>query len=190
MASFWLNSLLLVPLSALAAAAVLCHRTPDLSSVQTSLQAKEAAVHDLASFLEQTAIKQAGPVELSEGELNDFLLRRLHSNPGGQSGALVRWDRLLIDLEENRARVNFCWTVLGHPTVASVDVAVQRTKQDFTIEVLHGAYGSLEVSRGWLMPLTPAMEEAARACKPEIDALFKLPNIRIAKDKLILDPKF
>ena len=38
--------------------------------------------------------------------------------------------------------------------------------------------------------MTPMLEKLASICKPEIDALFKLPKIRIAKDKLILDPSF
>ena len=179
-----------MPLSAFAAAALLCHRTPDLSSIKTSLQPKETALHDLASFLEQTAIKQSGPVEISEGELNDYLLRRFRGYQIGLTRSMAHLDRVLVDLEEGKARVNLCWTVLGHATVARVDFAVQRTKQDFAVEVLGGAYGVLEAKRGWLMPLTPALEEVARACKPEIDALFKLPNIRIAQDKLVLDPKF
>ena len=190
MASFWLHTVLLVPLSAFAGAVLLCHRTPDLSAVSTSLQAKETALYDLASVLEQTAIKQAGQVELSEGELNDYLLRTLRGTSTGTMTSMARLDRVLFDLEEGRARLHVCWTVLGHTTVASVDFAVQRTKRDFTVEVLSGAYGKLEVGRGLLLPLMPTLEKLAGACKPEIDALFKLPNIRIAKDKIVLDPKF
>ena len=38
--------------------------------------------------------------------------------------------------------------------------------------------------------MIPALRELARACKPEIDAIFKLPHVRVAKDKLVLDAKF
>lgn len=190
MASFWLHTALLVPLSAFAGAAWLCHRTPDLSGVKTTLQPKETAVQDLASVVEQTAIKQAGAMEISESELNDYLQRRLTASQTGLSAAVATFDRVIIDLEEGQARVNLCWTVLGHATVARVDLTVLRTKGDFTVEILKGAYGRLEVGRGLLLPLSPTLEKVVAACKPEISALFKMPNIRLAKDKLVLDPKF
>lgn len=190
MASPWLHLALLVPLSAFAGAALLCHRTPDLSGVRTTLDAKETAFHDLASVLEQTAIKQAGQMEVSESELNDYLLRTLRAAEPGGSSSLARLDKVLIDLEERRARLHVFWMVLGHPKVVSIDFSVQRTQKDFVVEIAGGAYGRLEVGRGLLLPLTPTLEKLANACKPEIEALFKLPNIRIAKDKLVLDPKF
>jgi hypothetical protein len=71
-----------------------------------------------------------------------------------------------------------------------VDLSVQRTDKDFTVQVLSGAYGRLEVPRAMLTPLIPALNELARACRPEIQALFKLPNIRLTKDKVVLNPKF
>lgn len=188
--SFWLNTALLIPLSALAAAALLSHQTPDLSSVQTVVEPKQTPVADLPNLLEQTALKQAAPIELTEGEINDYLARRLQAGAQGKSAGFAKLERVLLDLEEGRCRVNFCWRVGGHLTVAGVDIGIQRTPRDFKVEVLGGAYGRLRVPRGLLMPLTPAMEQLARACKPEIDALFKLPNIRIAKDKLFLNPKF
>ena len=86
--------------------------------------------------------------------------------------------------------MNICLKVRGHRSVAAVDLGILRTAKDCRVEVLHGAYGRLEVARGFLTPLIPAMMQVAQACKPEIAALFKLPHIRAAKDKLILNPKF
>ena len=190
MANPWLNIALLIPLSALAAAAVLSHQTPDLSAIQTVVEPKETPIVDLASLLEQTAIKQSGQLEIGEGELNDYLARRLKAKPKGKSASFAQLERVLVDLEEGRGRVNFCWKVGGHRIVAAVDLGILRTAKDFRVEVLHGAYGRLEVARGFLTPLIPAMMQVAQACKPEIAALFKLPHIRAAKEKLILNPKF
>lgn len=68
--------------------------------------------------------------------------------------------------------------------------SVQRKGNVFLVEVERGAYGTLAVSRGFLTPAIPAFQEIVRACQPEISAIFKLPHIRIAKDKLVLDAKF
>lgn len=186
MASPWLNFALLVPLSALAAAAVLSHQAPDLSAIQTVVEPKETPIADLPSLLEQTAIKQSGQIEIGEGELNDYLARRLKPKPS----RLGKLERVLVDLQDGRCRVNLCWIVAGHRTVAAVDLGIQRTDKEFRVEVLSGALGRLEVPRGFLTPLIPALQQVAQACKPEIDALFKLPHIRLAKDKLLLNPKF
>lgn len=190
MARLWIHAALLVPMSALTAAVLLAWETPDLSHVQTERGAKSTQVHDLASMLEQTAVKPSTTMELDEGELNDHLARRLRAEQIGASAQMATIESILLDLEDNRCRVNFCWRVLGHRVVGSVDISVQRTKQDFTIEIIRGAYGRLEVPRAMLPPLLPALRELTKACRPEIDALFKLPHIQLAKDKVLLDSKF
>lgn len=191
MASFWLHTALLVPLSALAGAAMLCHRAPDLTSVVTSLETKETVLFDLPRMLEQTAAKQSGGmVEISEGELNDYLQRTLRAVPAGASSAAGQLDRVMVDLEDGKARLHLCWIIFGRPTVASIEFTITKTPKDFTIEVVKGAYGRLEVDRGLLLPLTPALQKLGAAFQPEIEALFKLPQIRIEKNKLVLNPKF
>lgn len=190
MPRLWIHAALLLPVSALTAAAVLAWQTPDLHEVQTERNAKSTQVHDLASMLQQTAIKQSATMELDEGELNDHLARRLFAKQGGASGRFASFEAVLLDIEDNRCRVNFCWRVFGHRVVGSADIAVRRTKQDFTIEVVQGAYGRLQVPRALLPPLLPALKELTKACRPEIDALFKLPHIQFAKDKVLVDSKF
>lgn len=190
MPSPWINSALLLALSALGAGAVLCHQTPDLSGVALMPGPKEAPLRDLPDQLEQTAIKQSAPLEISEGELNDYLARRLRGTPNGMSRRFASFDRVLIELSEGVARVHLCWNVMGHQEVARVDVSIQRTDRDFTVQLLQGAYGRLEVPRAMLTPLIPALNELARACRPEIQALFKLPHIKLTKDKVVLNPKF
>ena len=169
---------------------MISHQTPDLSGVALIPGPKEAPLRDLPNQLEQTAIKQATALEISEGELNDYLVRRLRGQPEGWSGRFAAFDRVLLELNEGVVRVHLCWNVLGHRTVARVDLAVARTNKDFTVEVLRGAYGRLEVPRALLTPLIPALNEVARACKPEIQSFFKLPHIRLTKDKVVLNPKF
>ena len=189
-ASHWLQTALMLPLSGLAAAAILAHQQPDLSSVKAVLPPKEPALQNLPSMLVQTSIKQSVPLELSEGEINDYLARKLTSEQKGMSGRFAKLERLLLDFEEGNCRMHLCWEVLGHHMVGTVELTLTRTANDFEIEVKQGAYGRLKVPRALLPPLLPALQELARVCHPEIDALFKLPHIRLAKDKLVLNPKF
>ena len=190
MASFWLNSVLLVGLSGLTAAAILSHETPDLSQVKVGADATDHASLDLLEMLGQAVVKQAAQVEVNEADLNDYLARSLKPEPRGRTGQFARFDRLLLDLEDGHCTAYFCWNVLGHTDVISVQFSIQRKVNEFIIEIERGAYGNLQVSRGFLTPAIPAMREVVRACKPEIDAIFKLPHIRIAKDKLVMDAKF
>lgn len=190
MASPWLNSALLIALSALSAGAVLCHQTPDLSGVSLVPAPKTRPLNDLPNQLQQTALKQSSVLEISEGQINDYLVRRLRTQPSGVTARIAAFDRVLVEMNEGMVRLHLCWNVLGHMLVARVDLTLRRTKEDFTVEILRGAYGRLEVPRAMLTPLIPALRELASACKPEIQALFKLPQIRLAKDKVVLNPRF
>lgn len=180
----------MLPLSGLAAAVVLAHRTPDLSAVQTMLKPKEQALHNLPSKLEETAVKQSTTLEISEGEINEYLARRFSGAQKGPSARFAKFDRLLIDLEDGICRVHLCWDVLGHRTVATVELSVSRDTDHFEIEIKKGAYGCLQVPRGLLPLLLPALEEVQHACQQEIDGLFKLPHIKLAKDKVVVDSNF
>jgi hypothetical protein len=188
-ASFWLKSVLLLSLSGLTAGAILCHETPDLGFVKVG-EASDRASFDLVEMLGQAVVKQSPVVEISEAEINDYLARRFKSVPQGESYRLAKFDRILLDLEEGHCTAFLCWNVLGHADVVSVQFSIQRKGTQFNIEIDRGAYGRLQVERGLLTPMIPAMQELVRACKPEIDAIFKLPHVRFAKDKLVLDAKF
>ena len=190
MASYWLNSVLLVSLSGLTAAAILSHQTPDLSQVKVGAEATDHAALDLIEMLGQAVVKQAAQVEINEADLNDYLARRLKPLPHGRSGRFAQFDRLLLNLEEGHCTAHLCWKVFGHTDVISVQFSIQRKGNEFVVEIERGAYGNLQVSRGFLTPAIPALKEVVRACQPEIDAIFKLPHLRIAKDKLVLDAKF
>lgn len=189
MASFLIKAALVAALSPLAAAALLCHQTPDLSAVKLTPENPERPL-ELVEMLGQAVVKGAAQVEINEGDLNDYLSRRLKSTSHGYTSRLAHFDRLLCDFEEGRCTAHFCWDVLGHAEVISVQFNVQRKGNEFVLEILRGAYGRLQVSRGFLTPAIPAMQEVVRACKPEIDAIFKLPHLRLAKDKLVMDARF
>ena len=158
--------------------------------MQTKLQPKEQALHSLPSTLVQTAIKQSSAMEISESELNEYISRRIISEQRGFSARFAKLERVLIDLDEDLCHIHICWDVLGHRTVATASLTITRGKDHFEIEIKDGAYGVLAVPRGLLPPMIPALQELAHACQPEIEALFKLPHIRLAKDKLVLNPKF
>ncbi len=190
MVRFLINVVLLVALSALVAAASLAWRTPDLGHVQTKRPPKSTHPHDLVSMLQQTAVRPNAAAELDEGELNDHIANRLQASPKGIAARFADPDAVLLDLSPGVCRINVCWLVFGHRVVGAVDVAVQRTDKDFQVEIVRGAYGRLEVPRALLPPLLPVLKTLTRVAKPEIDALFKLPHIKIVQDKVLLDTKF
>ena len=190
MASFWLNSVLLFSLSGLTAAAILSHQTPDLHQVKVGAEATDHAPTDLVEMLGQEALKQSPHIEINEADLNDYLARRLKPSHHGHSSRLAHFDKLLLDLEEGHCTAHLCWNVMGHTDVISVQFSVQRKGNEFVVEIERGAYGALAVSRGFLTPAIPALQELVRACQPEITAIFKLPRMHLAKDKLVLDARF
>jgi hypothetical protein len=189
-ALLWIRIALMLPLSGLAAAAMLAHRTPDLSAVQTTLQPEEQALHNLPNKLFQTSIKQSAPDELTEGELNEYLSRRIVSEQKGLSSRYAKLDSVLLDLDDGLCRVHLCWNVFGHRTVATVEFSITRAEDHFEIEIKRGAYGALPVPRALLPPMLPALQELVHACQSEIDGFFKLPHIKLAKNKVVLNPKF
>lgn len=102
----------------------------------------------------------------------------------------VAFDGVSIDLEPDSARLFLVWKIKGHERTASVDLAIRRDDEEFHVEILRGAYGHLEMPRGMMRPLYPALRSVADALDPEIRALFQMTKITIAKDKLVLDPRF
>jgi hypothetical protein len=72
-AQTWINAALMLPTSALLAAALLIAQAPDLSQIETHRTTKGGSINELASAIEQTALKQAAPLELSEGDINAHL---------------------------------------------------------------------------------------------------------------------
>lgn len=182
-----LQSLRLLAISALAGAAWVAHRPADLPDAPKAGSGKN---DDLIDMLRQTAIKRAAVVEISEAEINRHLAATLAGRLGGTFGSWVSFEGARIDLEPDTARLFLIWKLQGHLRTASVDLAISQDDSNFHVELLRGAYGHLEMPRGMMRPLYPALRSVADALDPEIRALFQMTKITIAKDKLVLDPRF
>lgn len=181
------QSLRLLFISALAGAAWVAHRPADLPSTPTSGNGKN---DDMIDMLRQTAIKRAAVVEISEADINRHLATTLAGKIASMFGGWVSFDGARIDLEPEYARLFLVWRLHGQMRTASVDLAISRDENNFHVELLRGAYGHLEMPRGMMRPLYPVLEAVAEALDPEIRALFQMTKITIAKDKLVLDPRF
>jgi len=181
------QTLRLLGISLLAGASWVAHRPADLPKAAAPSGAK---VDDLIDIMRQTAIKRAAVMEISEAEINRHLATTLAGKVPGMLGGWVTFDGARIDLEPGRARLYLIWKVKGYTRTASVDLAISRDDKDFLVEVLDGAYGHLQLPRGMMRPLYPSLRTLAEALDPEIRALFQMNQITIAKDKLVLDPRF
>lgn len=182
-----LQTLRLLLISALAGAAWVAHRPAELPNTPPPSAAK---ADDMLDMLRQTAIKRAAVMEISEAEVNRHLTTTLAGKIPNMLGDWVAFDGARIDLEPDSARLFLVWKLKGHTRTASVDLAISRDADNFHIELLHGAYGHLGMPRGMMRPLYPSLRAVAEALDPEIRALFQMTRITIAKDKLVLDPRF
>lgn len=182
------NLLLLAVLSGLAAAAFLAHQAADVTALQPPA-AENGRAADLLSLLEQSAIKRAAPLEIQESDLNRYLAAKLAGRQAGLPSWIV-FEKALVDLEPDRARVMLCWMLKNRRITSSVDIELARDTKDHRASIRRGAFGRITVDRGFLTPVLPAFKALQTACEPEIKALFAMPKIHIVKDKLALDPRF
>lgn len=180
--------LLLISLSGLTGAAWVGHRMPDLSAVAGADGSEPIA--DIADALEQAEIKRSAPIEITEADLNRYLAATVAGSQKGRTAASFSFEKMLIDLEPGVARITLCWLARGHRTSTSLDLAVSAVGANHRIEIVKGAYGRLPVARGFLLPVLPAYRELATACDAEVKKLLSMTKIQIAKDKLVLDPRF
>ncbi len=182
-----LQTLRLLGISLLAGATWVAHRPAELPKVAATSTAK---VDDLLDIMRQTTIKRAAVMEISEADLNRHLATTLAGKIPGMLGGWVTFDGARLDLEPGNARLILIWKIKGYTRTASVDLAISRNDNDFRVEVLRGACGHLQMPRGMMRPLYPSLEALAEVLDPEIRALFLMNQITIAKDKLVLDPRF
>lgn len=181
------QTLRLLGISLLAGATWVAYRPADLPKVAAPNSAK---ADDLLDILRQAAIKRAAVMEISEAEINRHLATTLSGKIPSMLGSWVTFEGARLDLEPDRARLFVIWKLKGYTHTASVDLAISRDDKNFRVEVLGGAYGHLQMPRGMMRPLYPSLEALAEALDPEIRALFQMTQITIAKDKLVLDPRF
>lgn len=184
-----LQVLRLLVISALAGAAWVAHR-PQTLPAPPATAAANAKADDMLDNLRQTTIKRSAVMVISEDEVNRHLAATLTSRMKNPFGDWATFDGARMDLEENMARLFLVWKLKGHTRTVRVDLAISRDADNFHIELLRGAYGHLEMPRGMMRPLYPVLRAVAEALDPEIRALFQMTRITIAKDKLVLDPRF
>ncbi|MEZ5387306.1 MAG: hypothetical protein R3F13_17490 [Prosthecobacter sp.] len=182
-----LQILRLLLISALAGAAWVAHRPATLPPIPAE---KNGKTDDILDLIRQSAIKRAAPMLVSEDDVNRHLSAILTGRMPAKAGDWIVFDGVRIDLEPDNARLFLVWKIKGQERTASVDLAISRDDEEFHVEILRGAYGHLEMPRGMMRPLYPALQAVADALDPEIRALFQMTKITIAKDKLILDPRF
>lgn len=185
---FLLHLLLLILLSALAGAAWVAHRPADLIPLEPSRENGKS--RDLVDDLKQATIKGSAIIEVSEADLNRHLSKVLSANMQDSLGSSITFERLALDLEPDIAHVTLAWQVAGHRSTATVDIRITRQEKVFRIEVTSGAYGRLRVPRGLLRPLAPALHSLTQTLQEEIQAMFQMNQVRLAQDKLVLDPRF
>lgn len=186
------NLLVLIGLSGLTGAAIVGHQSADLRGVAgaDSQMPQASPVNDLADLLGQSVIKRSAPVEVSEADLNRYLAARLAGKQKGRSAAAVVFEKVVIDLEPAAARVTLCWTLHGHRTTTSLDLHMEDEQGSHRFQVTCGAYGRMAVARGFMTPVMPAYEALLKALDPETKLVLNMTKIRLAKDKLVLDPRF
>lgn len=180
---------LLISLSGLTAAAIVGHQTPDLSGIKGA-DSSTNTPGDIVDLLEQAAIKRSAPIEITESDLNKYLAATVAGRQEGRTAGIADFESVLVDLKPDTATVTLCWSIQGHRSTSSLDIRLNREKSNHRAEITGGSYGRMMVARGFMQPVLPAFESLARACDPDIKALFKMTKIQIAEDKLVLDPRF
>ncbi len=188
MKRFLLQSLRLTLLSALGGAAWVAHRPEALPpSAPVAESGKEI---DLLDDLRQAAIKRATVVTITEADLNRYLASKLPNRVLGTMERAFSLHGVRVDLEPGVAHVILVWDIYGYTRTARVDLAIERIDDHFHVEMLGGAFGHLRLMRGLMRPLFPTLDTVTDALDQEIQALFQMTQITLAKDKLVLDSRF
>lgn len=187
---FVLHVLLLLLLSALAGAAWVAHRPVALAPVESAKPGPSGRQREFLDDLKQAAIKRSAVFEISEAELNRHLAKVVAAKMNPPANRWASFERVAVELEPDIAHATLAWKTEGHLSTATVDLNVKRLDSTFHVEVVGGSYGHLEVPRGLMRPLAPALENLAKVLQEEIQALFQMNQIQLAQDKLVLDPRF
>jgi hypothetical protein len=185
---FLYHLFLMTALSALSGAAWVAHRPASIPLLPEPRH--EGRQRDLVDDMKQASIKGAGVLEVSQAEVNRHLARVLAASLHESLGGRVKIEAVQVELQNELAHVIIIWNVLGHRSTVTVDLEVKRLEKVFRIEVAGGAYGHLPVPRGMLRPLAPVLRGLGEALRPEIQALFQMNQVNIARGKLLLDPRF
>lgn len=184
---FLRHTLLLLVFSALSGAVWVAHRPAEWPPLQRPDPERKPPL-DVLDQLGQSAIKRSAPFEITEARLNAHLRDTLHLSAGPN---WIQPQSPQIDLREDGATLRLRWLLGGrHPCDVTVNLTLHREATHYRVEILDGAYGRLRVPRGLLHPLRSTLDRLAQALEPEINALFQMNHVRLAEDKLQLDPRF
>jgi hypothetical protein len=155
----------------------------------------------------QNSIDRGYPVTLTETEINTWLARVVEAKQGGFLSEQVKFRRVWIRLEDDRAEVVMEREILGWPLTVSMYLQVEQVESASGIKTqvhLHGGpyhenlpqpprggrFGQLVVPQGFLILVMPAYQEFAALFPDEIRLGFEeMARIRIEKDRLVLDPR-
>ncbi|MES2996035.1 MAG: hypothetical protein V4733_04410 [Verrucomicrobiota bacterium] len=175
----------------------------DLSDIAG--QAPEPGSRNVSVVL-QNASKRNIPVTLSEKEINVWLNQRLKGSQTGVPGGRVKFERVLVRLEEDLAEVILTRKVFGRPFTVSMFVCLNQTEEQDgpkTEALLHGGpyhpemnrpdrggrFGRLVVPQGFLLLVLPSYKNLAVALAPEIEIAFhEMERIAIKDGRLELNP--
>lgn len=160
--------------------------------VETSgeVGSKESSGPDLNEAIRQAVIKRTVVLEVTEASLNRYLAERLTGEISPTARGWAVFEGLTVDLQEGVARFDLRWKVGGHLQTVSVGVTVTREGDIFRVHIPGGAYGRLEVMRGFLRPMVPAFRRLGDVFETEIEHLFRMNKVEIREGKLVLDPRF
>ena len=154
------------------------------------VETADASGPDLYEAIRQAAIKRTGVLEVTEASLNQYLADRLEGEVSSVARGWAVFDVLVVVLQEGVARFDLRWKVGGHLQTVSVRVTVTREGDVFRVHVPEGAYGHLEVMRGFLRPMVPTFRRLGDVFETDIEQLFRMNKVEIRDGKLMLDPRF
>lgn len=177
--------------SALSAALVLAWQPADWRPLEEIDPTQPPAPPLVGAILAATN-KRTAPLTLSEARINEYLRQRVKTAPN--LAAAAQWitgKPPTIALEKDHAQLRLRWLIGDTlPQDVSVRFSVYRHREKFFVEIIDGAYGRLQVPRGLLWPINPAMQSLADALEEEIEAVFEMNQMSFEPKKVVLDPRF
>lgn len=155
----------------------------------------------------RNAVDRGYAVTLTETEINQWLGRTLVVKQGGMLGSLVKFDRVWVRLQDERAEVVMARRILGWPFTVSMFLKVVQMEGPKGVKTevqMHGGsyseglplppqggrFGELVVPQGFLLLVMPAYKKLPDLYRDEIHLGFEeMARIKFEKGRLILNPK-
>ncbi|TLD69572.1 hypothetical protein FEM03_16575 [Phragmitibacter flavus] len=179
-------------MSLLAAGAIQSHRAPAWaeSLAASKDNAGPAPAPALFERIEQGLYKRNAPVVITEAELNRYLNAHLRAMSTGPLAENISIDRFYVQCQREGFEVRLLWRATNnHPATASMRFQVTRKENQFLIEPVGGSYGRMNVPRGIMAPILPALQSLATSLKSELDLAFQMNQLKFEPGKIVLDPR-